>query len=170
MRLTYCPRVSARCVLPVPGGTLQFHGWYTACSLLFFRFWTRTYSSPSTSWDPPGDRSGLDRSAQTDLHTFYVRRRGPRSCQHLLLLTFPDLGINTAPSNRRWPPLLKIKYIEGGPPSLCLLGWPWGNSIRSCSNPAQLERTLLVKYIHFAQETENTSISIGFFFLFFQAD
>ena len=45
---------------------------------LFYAFWTRTYSSPSTSRDPPGDRSGFDRSVQTDLQHFYVRRCGPR--------------------------------------------------------------------------------------------
>ena len=65
-------------LIPKIGGggierTLQFHGWHTACSLLFLQILNENVSSPSTSWDPLGNRS-----AQTDLQPFYVRRRGPR--------------------------------------------------------------------------------------------
>ena len=56
------------------------HYSFMAGTLLALHLSSKTYSSPSTSWDPPGDKSGFDRSAQTDLQPFYLRRRGPSSC------------------------------------------------------------------------------------------
>ena len=128
------------------------------------KFWWRQWVSQSVGSNTPIKRlQNLIETLKSDSVRHFVTFSEINVGDISPYFSSSDLGINTAPSNRRWLPLLKIKYKEGGPPSLCLLGWPWGSSIRSYSNPAQLERTLLVKYIHFAQETENTSISIGFF-------